>query len=157
MNTVTLTEHEMELAALTGIKRRAESKSRGRGRVDHPAIIDENGWDMDIEGASAEMAFCKFRGEYWTASIGSFKGADHGDNIQIRQTKLNNGCLIIRELDNDDHRYVLVSGKSPTFQMHGWILGKDGKRKEYEKNPGGRSPAYFVPQHKLNQFKPNQK
>jgi len=33
--------------------------------------------------------------------------------------------------------------------IRGYIKGKDAKKKEWLKSPGGWKPAYFVPQSKL--------
>ena len=153
MKEITLTKHEMELAAIVGIKRRAES--RASHRTDNKLLNTEKQgyWDVDIDGAAAEMAYCKSRNEYWSASIGTFKDADHGKKTQIRHTSYDNGKLIIRDDDKDDHFFVLVTGLSPNFKIHGWMLGSEGKKEEYLFAPNGKTPAYFIPQDKLNKFK----
>lgn len=147
---VVLTEIEMELAAMVGIRRRAESKSGLR--QDNHGLDHSDFWGMDIEGAAAEMAYCKFRNKYWNASINSFKAGDCGENVQIRSTPLPNGCLIVREEDLDHHYYVLVIGSSPVFRVAGWIHGKEAKKPEFMKSPNGRPAAYFVPQSYLRKF-----
>ena len=50
--------------------------------------------------------------------------------------------------------FALMVGVSPTFKVCGWIKGVDGKSEEFAQSPNGRPPAFFVPQHRLNKFKP---
>lgn len=73
------------------------------------------------------MAYCKFRGRYWAGTVCSFKEADCGSNIQIRHATLVRGKLIVRASDNDDHYYVLVTGKAPKLKIVGWIEGGNAK------------------------------
>ena len=146
-----LSEIEMEIAAIVGCRRRTESRANNRA-YSHQ-FDGTGGWDIDIEGAAAEMAYAKFRGQYWAATVGSFKGADIGDKVQIRSTRHPGGSLIVREDDNPDHYYVLLTGAAPTFVVRGYIQGAFAKHKEYQSAPNGRPPAYFVPQSALNAFK----
>jgi hypothetical protein len=140
----------MDMASLIGCKRRSESKSRAR--ADKHGLKDGDFWEKDIEGAAAELAYCKFRNLFWSGSIGSFKSADCGQNVQIRWTKYLNGKLIVRSDDADDHYFVLVRGTAPAFEIAGWILGADAKAKQYEQAPNGREAAYFVPETALIKF-----
>ncbi len=148
---VTLTEDEMAVASLIGCKRRCESKSRSRS--DNHGLKDADFWGIDIEGAAAEMAYCKYRNIFWSASVNSFKKADCDYNVQIRSTKYANGKLIIRNDDSDTDVFVLVTGVAPTFCVCGWIKGIDGKVEQHVSAPNGRERAFFVPQQSLNSFK----
>lgn len=147
MYDVRLTEVEMEMAAFIGAKRRAES--RAKDRKQGPGYDEAAAWRNDIEGAAAELAYCKAVGIYWPGSVNSFKGPDCGKKTQIRQTHHLNGSLIVRNKDNPDHFYVLVVGTCPYFKVVGWIRGFDAKKNEYLRAPGGDNPAYFVPQKDL--------
>lgn len=149
-NRVQLSQEEMTIVSLVAGLRRSESKTNNR--KDNHGFKGENAWDIEIEGAAAEMAYCKFRGKYWSASVNSFKDADCGINVQVRHTKLDNGSLIVREADNDEHYYVLVTGLSPSLRIVGWIKGGDAKNKAFIKGPNNRAIAYFVPQNKLMTF-----
>jgi len=145
----------MEVAALVGCRRRIESRANDRAYTD--GWDGSNGWEIDIEGAAAEMAYAKFRGHYWSASVGSFcldcpKGPDINDNVQIRSTKHKGGALIVREDDNADHYYVLLTGTAPRFTVRGYIQGIFAKNETYLTAPNGRPAAYFVPQSALNPF-----
>lgn len=111
------------------------------------------GWSVHIEGACAELAVAKALGVYWNGSVNNFGGPDlfHPikGNIQVRLAG-SHGQLIVRPGDSPSDIWVLVTGKSPNYVVHGWILGKDAKRPEWLKDYGGRPPAYFVPPTALN-------
>jgi hypothetical protein len=42
-----------------------------------------------------------------------------------------------------------VTGRPPTFRVHGWIRCADAKVPEYFKRVSERAPSYFVPQDAL--------
>ena len=147
MYDIRLTEVEMEMAAFIGAKRRAES--RANDRKQGPGYDEAAAWRNDIEGAAAELAYCKAVGIYWPGSVNSFKGPDCGKKTQIRQTHHLNGSLIVRNKANPDHFSVLAVGTCPYFKVVGWIRGFDAKKNEYLRAPGGDNPAYFVPQKDL--------
>lgn len=149
---IELSPSEIQIAVLVGGIRRTESL-RQRMKDAH-GYNGAMAWDMDIEGVAAEMAYCKARGVYWGAGVNTFKAADAGKKVQVRSTKLKDGCLIVRDNDHDDHYFVLVVGQLPCFEVIGWILGKDAKRAEFKRAANGREEAYFVPQNKLNKFTP---
>lgn len=150
MTPIVLTLPEIEMALAVGRLRRVSSLQAGH--VNAHGYDGVNGWDVDIEGAAAEMAYCKSRGLYFPGVVGNYKGADVGDKVQVRHTVLESGCLILRENDSDNHYYVLVVGKIPQFTIVGWICGKDGKKPEWWKAPNGRPGAWFVPHGALRKF-----
>ncbi|MGD1524588.1 hypothetical protein [Vibrio harveyi] len=149
-NVVQLTMEEMTIVSVIAGLRRGESKTNGR--KDNHDFNGDGAWDIEIEGAAAEMAYCKLRGKYWSGSVNSFKNADCGENVQIRHTVLEKGSLIVRDEDLDSHFYVLVTGRAPLLKVCGWINGSDAKQEKFKRAPNGRVPAYFVPQSALNSF-----
>lgn len=151
MNTIELTEIEMEMAFTVAKARRLESIMNNR-KNRHQYDPDDI-WQDEFNGAAAELAYCKYRGEYWGGTVGSFKEADVAKSVQIRHTILMNGCLIVRPDDNQEHYYVLVTGGPRQFRIVGWIQGKDAINEKWKKSPNKRPPAYFVPQRALRRFK----
>ena len=145
-----LTDFEMRMAAHVGIERSIQSIAMGL--KDAHGFDGDGRWDINIEGAAAEQALAKYLGRYWGGDIGTFKKPDIGKNIQVRSTVLRNGSLIIRENDNENDYYVLVTGKMPDFEIVGYILGKDAKQNEYWKQPNERPGAWFVAQDRLKKF-----
>ena len=145
---VELTLFELEMGAIVGSKRRADSISKKR--KGHK----RGSWDKDVEGALGELAVCKAIGTYWNGSVNTFKDlADVGDNIEVRHTELDSGKLIIRPGDNPESLYVLVTGSAPTYDVKGWIKGDDGMKQKFMMNPGGAGIAFFVPVKNLKQMK----
>jgi len=149
---VVLTQIEMEVAALVGSRRRAESKKNGRkDRLE--ANDKQDAWASDIEGAAAEMAYCKWRNRYWSCGCETFHAADVGTKEQIRWTKWPNGFCRIYKEDLDDHYFVLVTGESPVFDIRGWISGADGKRLGPWGSPNKMPPfVHMVAQKDLHPF-----
>lgn len=148
---ITLTWYEVELAKLVGRLRRENSRKRKnqRGLEDEEDAL----LAMDIEGAAGEIAVARAINRYWHGSVNAPKSApDIGASIQVRTTKHENGSLILVDRDLDDHVYFLAIGEMPNYRIAGYIVGTDGKKKEYIRAPAGRPPAYFVPQNKLSQI-----
>lgn len=143
---VTLTPTESRAAILTGAERQIDALARGlRDR----AGTGDDTWTLHIEGAAGEMAAAKALGRYWQMPVATFKhGGDVGD-LQIRTRSHHSFELIVRDDDRDTDVFLLVTGRIPRFQVHGWIRGGDAKRAEWRKQHGEREAAYFVPQNEL--------
>jgi hypothetical protein len=134
------------MAANIGVMRRLASIKY----KNNSAGPDGRVWDFDIEGACAELAYAKAMGKFWDGSINTFKDPDVGD-VQVRSTRYNNGCLILRKTDSPDDWYVLLTGWCGEYIIRGHIKGGHGMLPEYWKTHEGEPhrDAYFVPQSKL--------
>lgn len=148
---VTLTPDEVYLAALTGIRRRVDSQrinlNDWAGRND----ISPNRWDDEIEGASGEVAVAKAFGMYWDGSVNNFHNRPDLGPHEVRTTTLSDGSLIYRRHEPPDLKYILVVGRSPVYTIIGWLTGHEAMANDqWLRNPGGRRPAWFVPQHALH-------
>jgi len=142
---VSLTNVETMLAGQIGVMRHTEALSR-RSPNAFGLASDKDGWGLHVEGAAGEMAVAKALNVYWTATVNTYKeGGDIGRRIQVRTRSKHDYELIVRPSDRDDDVFVLVTGKSPTFHVHGWIYGHEAKKEAYLKDYGNRDPAYFVP------------
>jgi hypothetical protein len=101
----------------------------------------------EIVGVCGEMAFCKGMRRFWSPSVNTFHAiADVGENIEIRSTDRDDGSLIIRENDDPDRWYVLVTGNPPEMTIRGCIRGADALQDQWLRNPHGHRLAWFVPQ-----------
>lgn len=137
---IELTPDEVHLAASHGIVRRHQKLSGNRKDRMHTKRSD---WDNEIEGACAELAFCKYRGIYWSG-VGGVRSKD-GGNVDIRWTKHEgSGGLIVYPHDSD-MVIVLMDGFAPSYSIIGWIRGIDAKRTEWLRDFG-----YLVPRCELN-------
>ena len=143
---VNLEWFEYRMASYVGLNRQLSSMRKGR-RDAHG--FDGTGWSEHIEGACGELAVSKHLGRYWDGSIDTFKNADLGEKIQVRTSHNHSYKLLVRPNDDDNHAYVLVTGRCPNYRIWGYIIGRDAKIDEYIDAPLGRPPAYFVPKEKL--------
>lgn len=142
MITVRLSKAEMLMASSVGAMRQISSLAAGRDDA-HGAA--GNGWQMHIEGAMGELAAAKAMGRFWSGTINSFGGADMGARIQVRTRSRHDYDLIVRDNDQDDHLFILVTGEAPEYRVRGWISGSESKRDCWRKSPNGRPEAWFVP------------
>ena len=145
MKKVNLTSWEMLLAAQAGVMRQVENLKIGRSAA-HGAG-DKNDWQLHIEGALGEYALAKHLGIFWDGK-GKLRAPDVGE-MDVRTRSEHSYDLILHESDPDDRIFWLVTGKNGDYAIRGKIVGRDGKRPEYWKDPAGGRPAYFVPPSKL--------
>ena len=141
---VTLTASELLLASGVGARRHAANLIAGR-HDRHGAPPD---WSVHIEGGCGELAAAKALGCYWPASV-DFRERQSGDlpgGVEVRTTSHATGCLLLHPEDADDRRYILVTGRAPTFEVRGWCRGWEGKHQSFWKDPAGGRPAFFVAQ-----------
>lgn len=147
---VKLTKAELFTAALNGVMRQIEIIADGRtltcGRD------PDKGWQQNIEGANAELAFAKFTGLHWEGK-GEIGGKDVGP-YQVRVTPHADGHLLLQPKDKDDDVFWLLVGRDGDYDIKGWITGIDGKAvaPRTDKANNGR-PCYWVPQSALEPAK----
>ena len=143
---ITLSSHEMMLAATVGIMRQI-TNLRDK-RADYYGAEAEAAWQIHIEGAIGEMVVAKHCNVFWNGNMGNLRAKDAG-KLQVRTTRWPNGSLILHPKDLDDDIFVLVTGEAPNYTVRGWISGAEGKSQDlWEEKCKGR-PAFFVPQFRL--------
>ena len=142
---ITLTWNEAAMASHVGWMRQLAAVKRG---LADSHGFDGGGWTEHIEGACGELAVAKALGVYWDGSVNTFK-ADDLPGIQIRTRGRHDFDLIVRPCDDDHAAWVHVTGKCPTYKVHGWISGANAKQDKWLRNHGGRPEAYFVPASEL--------
>ena len=149
MNTIKLTKPELMVAGLVGNMRSISSLGN---LVQNKHSPTDSQWQIDVDGAAAEMAFAKWMNVYYEPSVNTFKAPDVGV-MQVRSTKHEHGKLIIRANDKKDEIVVLVINRMPTYTMAGWIRTNDAKQDKYLYDPNGKgAPAWMVPQVNLNKM-----
>jgi hypothetical protein len=128
-NEVILSDYEVFIGAIVGVRRRIKSmKSPSNNRIQNKDF----GWHSDIEAACGEIAFAKRFGHYYNFSVGTFKKPDVAGH-QVRHTQHLNGCLFHYPTDNPDEKYALVVGQSAeSFFVCGWLFGHEARQKEFE-------------------------
>lgn len=150
MNEVILNQNELYVAAIIGVRRQITSmNSKECNKIQNKDF----GWHIDIESACAELAFAKYKKMYWDFSVNTFKHPDVGE-FQVRHTRDINGKLKIREKDRGHEKYFLVVGTSPSFNVVGWIMGKDAKNEKHIfKGFNGMPDCWMVAQeHLIKEF-----
>lgn len=146
---ITLTWAELEVAAHVGVRRQIGALREAR--PDQHGY-EGAGWSNHIEGAAGEMAVARVLNRYWNGSVGTFKQGGDVGQIQVRTRSRDDYELIVRPNDRDSDWFVLVRGRTPTFQVIGYIKGEHAKRSEWLRTYGGRPPAYFVPDDSLKEL-----
>jgi hypothetical protein len=144
---VTLSNSELYLAAQIGIARQMEAMRQGK--PDCHGFDGIEGWTVHIEGACGEMAVAKVLGIFWNGSLNTFKTEADVLDLEVRTRSKDYYELLVRENDNDDAIFILVTGRAPNFNVVGWLKGKEAKQSRWRKTHGGRPPAYFVPHKEL--------
>ena len=146
---VTLTPEEYEWAKSIGLKRNSEAKKQGRS--DAHGLTGTSGEKQHIEGACGELAFAKWLGVVWPATVNTYQQGGDVGNIQVRTRSRLEYDLLVRKNDKDGALFILMQGQSPTFRVAGGLWGKQCKNEIWSKGYGGRPPAYFVPRSALLQ------
>jgi hypothetical protein len=148
---ITISQLEYQWAAYAGILRNKESTEAGRQSAYR---ITDKAENLHILGAVGEFIASLAIGVPWRGP-GSLRGDDLVGGYQVRSTERLNGSLILRRKDSDDAIFILVAGGPLKWIVPGWILGRDGKQKEFRGDPTGkgRPSAYFVPQLALKPIK----
>lgn len=83
--------------------------------------------DDYMQQARAELAFAKAMGwKDWTHGEESEEGMVRGYRVQWSPHP--DAPLVVHDADDDDARYVLVTGRLPTFEVHDWTTVGEAKR-----------------------------
>lgn len=147
---VTITEDEFATAAFVALLRVHHSLKGER----KDALFEKDTFknlDVHMKGTVGEVACSKALGIPWPMHVNVFKGKpDLPPDIEVRLRTNHDHDLIIRDGDDADRRYVLVTGSPPDLEIRGWLLGSEGKDPKWLKSYGGYKPAYFIPQRYLH-------
>ena len=148
MTPVTLTPGEILRAAIVGVMRQVRGLQEGLVATD--GAKKSQYWQIHIDGALGECALAKHLGLYWSG-VGELRQTDVGGTtgVDVRTRSEHHLDLVIKDKDPDDRRFYLVTGSYGSYQVHGWIMGRDGKQQKWWSDAGGRQ-LYFVPQSELN-------
>lgn len=146
---VALTTAEMIEYGSAGIARCANALERRRVGA-HGFDRNHERWQIDVEGLLAEAAAAKALGLPYTPVVGDLDTSlgDIGPGLQVRSTRYASGNLLVHDSDDDEHRFILVTGIYGVYDIRGWIYAREGKHKQLWKVNGGRG-AYWVPQVRL--------
>jgi hypothetical protein len=110
--------HQVGFARVAALKGRPDHPGRFNKGISLHEFIGEN-----AEAVGAEMAVAQFFGlRNFKPTLNTFKNeADVGARLEVKWTKYDNGSLIINKTDRQQDVAVLVTGRSPVYQLSGWI------------------------------------
>lgn len=153
---VVLTALEIAVAETVARQRNADGIRAGARQAKY-GTPDYPSFDLHRRGCLGELAAAKGLNCYW---FGAGRDYAHDCDLgaeQIRTTTHPNGCLIIRpdETRKDEIQtpwILVVQHDDAHYVLAGWIVGRDGVRREYLRSPRSRPAAYFVPQAHLHSF-----
>lgn len=143
---VKLDPHEMAAAAYVGVRRHLGAVTKGL-QEKHGC---DGSWDHHILGAMGELALAKWLGVYWAGTVDVFKRVPDVAGVEVRTRPRHDYDLIIRDDDDEERVYVLVTGRGPEFRLRGWVKGLESRDLRWRKDHGGREDAWFVPQDALH-------
>lgn len=104
----------------------------------------------EFVGACAEVAISKATGRYFTPSVGTFhRVPDFMNDCEIRATDLATGCLIVRDNDPSDRKYLLAIVDGDVVTFAGGLPGVEAKQDRFLRDPHGYRQSWFVPQSEL--------
>jgi hypothetical protein len=147
--TVALDTSEYYMAMQAGCMRQVQNRKIGRPH--YYGAPPDRAEQFHINGSVGEACVAKYLNKYWLGK-GTFGGSDVED-YEVRSTSRPDGDLILHDYDKDDRPYISVYVSEGVGVIRGWIMGAEGKRKEFWKDPAKGRPAYFVPTSKLRPMK----
>ena len=142
---IALTPWEIVLAAQAGIMRQVENCKLNRQHKYGANASEASDWQWHIEGALGEFALAKALQLHWNGK-GRLRALDVGGVLDVRTATRPDSHLILHPDDPDDREFWLLTGRNGQYVVRGWIMGRDGKRQEFWRDPVGGRPAFFVPQ-----------
>lgn len=142
-----LSQSEFMQALFTGLIRYYEAVLHGRrelyGRTRDPL-------EMHFLGCCGERCVAKFFDVYCTGQTEPDYEGDIGE-WQVRTNSWDKGKLLIYPRDNDEQRYILVTGPERRgagveFVIRGYYLAGDAKKRDDWRNFTKRGEPWEVPQ-----------
>ena len=135
--------------AAQDIARRRQLGATGSGKRDRFGAQQKDGMTLHLVGALGEAAVAKALGIAYEGTVDTYQEGYDVLNYEVRTRTKDSYDLIVRPGDKNDAPYILVTQNGTTFNVWGWILGRDAKHARYLQDFGGRPPAYFVPKSDL--------
>jgi hypothetical protein len=148
---VTLNQTEQELAQV--IAQRRYEAARGQGLTDLK-VGEQSNWETDLEGAAAEIAFCKLANVYPDMETGRSNIEDcylkNGYAVDVKTTRYEGGRLLaVRwKRENSVDLYALMVGTFPKYRLAGFMRAEDLIQEARLKDLG-RGPSFAADQSEL--------
>ena len=120
---------------------------------DHKSRYDKNLSFFDYvcqmaESICAEIVVARYLGFKDFVPTLTFKDqADVGSKFEVKWTKYANGAMIIGDSDRNTDIAILVTGKSPHYEIKGWLPVSIAKNKPWRRQD---QPTFWVEQYNLH-------
>ena len=104
-------------------------------------------------GAAGELAVADFlhlRRFLYQETEAKRNSSDLPPNIDIKTRSRHSYDLICQLDERPGKILVLVTIQNKTTLLHGWMKSEDAMKEQWEKDPAGGRPAYFVPSCELH-------
>ena len=89
-------------------------------------------------GLGAELAVAQYLELPWNE--GKRTKPDVGRNVEVRQTRFDDGLLTLHSWDKLERIFILAVGRLPSYRLIGWIPGSEGAGKGTYYPPGTKYP-----------------
>lgn len=154
--TIKLTPDELWQGVVVGANRRISCLFVKKDTSHYKEYKEGEEWSAEIESCCSEIAVAKWLGVYWSGGVYDkhTPESDVGSGREVRHTTYPTGRLIIYPTDKANHKYLLVTGKAPTYTFIGWMFAGDvqsvGHDHDWWTQPHSkRIPSWWVPQERL--------
>lgn len=147
---IRLSNEEEQMANEAGKARQARRKKAGVARDKYTFLA--NPTMGHIEGVLGEIVLAKAANLEWHETTYTKDEADLADVLEARLRTRHWYELLILPTDKDDRLYFHITKEmgDPDYQMHGFIFGHEGKKREYWKQVTDNAPTFFVPHENLH-------
>lgn len=146
---IELTNIEAAMAAMVGVARQHGAVEGGKSSFGGPLRVDRE-YGIHVIGALGEMAAAKALGVYFDATVGTFKSRPDLEGIEVRTRTNHDWDLLVRDNDDPEAVFLLVTGDTRAFKVWGWAYGHEAMQDRYVQTYGGRRPAFFMPKADLH-------
>ena len=135
--------HEVGFQRVTGIKSNANHPNHANKHLNMHEYISEM-----AEAAAAEIVVAQYlEFKNFKPTINTFKTeADIGTRIEVKWTKYRDGHLAIGGTDRQEDVAILVTGRSPVYEIAGWLPIQMARKPKYHHIGYG---VHWVPQNNL--------
>lgn len=145
-------------ADVAAIRRTAELRQRAaetQGRPDRHGYTGPDPGLLHRIGAVGELALARVLRVPWEQAVNTYHSRPDVAGYEVRCRGRHDYDLLHRADDDPTRRYALVTWEQADpwqARVHGWLLGADCRRPEWQETHGNRERAWFVPQAALHPF-----
>jgi hypothetical protein len=110
--------HRIGFLRVTESTQKVDDPWRWNSKTNYHEMVGEM-----AEACGAEWAVAMYFGiKNYELSVNTFKNqADVGNRVEVKWSKYTNGHLILHERDRINDVAVFVTGRSPVYDLMGWI------------------------------------